>query len=88
MFGSNSYYKLSEDILLRLKEQGITYLAHAGSNTQEGIFYTRWKNVDTLGLVGSLKDEWIKYTNGLVNVGIELINEKDSLLWSWETKEG
>jgi hypothetical protein len=46
------------------------------------------KSDDTLGLVGSLKDEWIKYTNGLVNVGIELIDEKDSLLWSWETKEG
>jgi len=108
MVGSNSYYKLSEDILLRLKEQGITCIAHAGfkytgsnflykvekcwyfrkSNIQERTFYTRWKNVDTLGLVGSIKDEWIKYTNGLVNAGIELTGEKDSLLWSWDTKEG
>jgi ribonuclease HI len=88
MVGTHSFYKLSEDLCILLKEQGITCLAHAGSNTQEGLNPTRWKTVDTLGLEGALKDEWINYTKGLVSVGIELTDEKDSLLWSWDTKEG
>jgi hypothetical protein len=48
----------------------------------------KWKNVETLGLEGAQKDEWIKYTKGLVNARIELNDEKDSLLWSWDTKQG
>ena len=46
------------------------------------------ENADTLGLEGSLKDEWINYTKGLVSTWIELTDDKDSLVWSWDTKEG
>jgi hypothetical protein len=88
MVGSHSFYKLSENLLLLLKEQGITCLAHAGTFTQEGNNFTRWKKAESLGLEGAQKDEWKNYTKGLVSVGIELNDEKDRLLWSWDTKQG
>jgi hypothetical protein len=41
MIGSHYFYKLSENLILLLKEQGITCLAHAGSNAQEGINFNK-----------------------------------------------
>jgi len=70
-----------------LKEKGITCLAHVGIDVQVGNTTTRWKKVGSLGLVGTQKDEWNYYIRGLVSVGIELNNENDKLLWSWDTKQ-
>jgi hypothetical protein len=39
-------------------------------------------------LEGVQKDEWTNYTKGLVNAGIKLNDEKDNLMWSWDTKQG
>jgi hypothetical protein len=88
MVGSHTFYKLSGNLILSLKEQGIECLAHAGTNVQEGFSFTRWKKEESLGLEGVLKDEWKNYIRGLVSAGIELNDEKDRLLWSWDTKKG
>jgi hypothetical protein len=87
MVGSHSFYKLSENIFLLLKEQGIEFLANAGTNVHEGFSFTRWKKAESLGWEGVLKYEWTNYTRGLVSVGIDLNAEKDRLLWSWDTKK-
>jgi hypothetical protein len=71
-----------------LKEQGITCLAHARTLEQEGIDHSRWKTTEALGLKGAHKVEWTNYTKGVVSSGIELNEEKDRLLWSWDTKHG
>jgi len=43
MVGSHSFYKLSENLKLLLKEKGITCLAHARIDVQVGNMSTRWK---------------------------------------------
>jgi hypothetical protein len=48
----------------------------------------RWKKAGDLGLEGELIEEWNNYVKGLVGSGFELNNEKDSLMWSWDTKGG
>jgi hypothetical protein len=73
---------------LTLKAQGIEFLAQAGSIVLEGLSFTRWKKEESLGLEGELKEEWTNYIKGLVSSGIELNNEKDRLMWSWDTKKG
>jgi hypothetical protein len=35
-----------------------------------------------------LKQEWINYTKELRGAGIYLNEEKDALVWSWDTKKG
>jgi hypothetical protein len=87
MVESHLFYKLSENIILLLKEQGVICLSHARTIAQEGITSTRWEKDKTLGLEGAQKDEWINYTKGLVSVGTHLNDEKDILLWSWDTKQ-
>jgi hypothetical protein len=68
-----------------LKAQGIEFLAQAGSIDLEGTSFSRWKKAETFGLEGEKKEEWTNYIKGLVSSGIELNNEKDILLWSWDT---
>jgi hypothetical protein len=48
----------------------------------------RWKKAWDLGLEGELIEKWNNYVKGLVGSGFELNNEKDSLLWSLDTKGG
>jgi hypothetical protein len=67
MVGSYSFYKITENLLLKPKQQWINCLTHVGTSTQEGTNYT-WKKYDKLGLEGLQKDEWINYTKGLVSV--------------------
>ena len=43
MVGSHTYYKLSRNLILTLKAQGIEFLAQAGSIILEGLSFTRWK---------------------------------------------
>jgi hypothetical protein len=54
----------------------------------EDTSYLRWKNVETLGLEGEQKEEWNIFVKGLVGSRFELNNEKDTLMWSWDTKGG
>jgi hypothetical protein len=67
MIRSHHFYKLSKNLILLLKEQGVTCLTYAGSIVQEGSILTNWKNAKILGLEGVQKDEWTNYTKGLVN---------------------
>jgi hypothetical protein len=54
----------------------------------EDTSYIRWKKAETLGLEGEQKEEWNNFVKGLVGSGFELNNEKDTLMWSWDTKGG
>jgi hypothetical protein len=72
MVGLHTFYKLSRNVILTLKAQGIDYLAQEGTNVLEGLIFTRWKKEESLGMEGGLKDEWKNYIKGLVSSGIEL----------------
>jgi hypothetical protein len=88
MIGSQSYYKLSKNLISILQAQGIKFLAQAGSIDIEDPSTLRWKKAETLGLEGGKKEEWDKYVKGLVGSGFELNVENDTLMWSWNTKGG
>jgi hypothetical protein len=49
---------------------------------------TTWKKAESLGLEGEQLVEWNNFVKGLIGSGIDLNNEKDTLLWSWDTKRG
>jgi hypothetical protein len=85
---SNSYYKLSRNLISTLKEKGIVFLANTGTVDRENTNITRWKRAEFLGLDGAQKEEWDNFIKGLIGSGFELNNEKDILLWSWDTKRG
>jgi hypothetical protein len=70
MVGSHSYYKLSRNLILTLKAQGIEFLAQAGSSDLEVSNHTSWKKDETLGLEGEQKEEWTNFIKGLVGSGI------------------
>jgi hypothetical protein len=88
LIGSHTYYKLSENLISVLKEKGINFLAQAGTGSMENTCHTRWKKVELLGLDGALKEEWNYFIKGLIGSGFELNNDKDILIWSWDTKDG
>jgi hypothetical protein len=88
MFGSHTYYKCSRNLLYILKAQGIEFLAQVGTIDLEHTSHIRWKKAETLGLEGGHKEEWNNYVEGLVGYGFELNTEKDTLMWSWDTKGG
>jgi hypothetical protein len=35
-----------------------------------------------------MSEEWKNYVKGLVSTGINLKDDKDTLIWSWDTKGG
>lgn len=47
---------------------------------------SNWKNVEFLGLEWVQQGEWNNFIKGLLGSGIDLNAEKDTLLWSWDTK--
>jgi hypothetical protein len=73
---------------LTLKAQGIEFLAQAGTIDLENTSHTSWKKDEILGLVGEQKEEWNNFIKGLVGSGFDLNSDKDTLLWSWDTKGG
>jgi hypothetical protein len=58
MVGSHTYYKLSRNLILKLKAQGIEFLAQARTSEVEDMTYTRWKKDESLGLERDQKEEW------------------------------
>jgi hypothetical protein len=88
LVGSHTYFKLSRNLILVLKAQGIEFLAQAGNLDLENTRHSRWKKAEDLGLEGEQIEEWNNYVKGLVGSGFELNNEKYLLLWSWDTKGG
>jgi hypothetical protein len=88
MVGTYNFYKLSKQIIMALKDQGLHFLARAGVNIMEDVVHKRWLKHENLGLEGELKHDWSNYTKGLSGSGIDLNDEKDLLLWSWDTKRG
>jgi hypothetical protein len=66
MVGAHTYFKLSRNLILALKAQGVEYLAQAGIIDMEVTRHTNWKKVETLGLEGEQKEEWNNYVKGLV----------------------
>jgi hypothetical protein len=63
-------------------------LSQVRSVDLENTRQTGWIKAEVLGLEGDSKDEWNNYVKGLTSLGIELNNEKDLLMWSWDTKSG
>jgi hypothetical protein len=88
MVGSHTYYQLSRNLILLLKDLGLEFLAQVGTVDLENSRHTGWIKAEALGLEGDTKDEWNNYVKGLVSSGIELNNDKDLLMWSWDTKSG
>jgi hypothetical protein len=88
MIGSQSYYKLSKNLISILQAQGIKFLAQVGIMDIEKSSSLRWKNAETLGLEGGKKEKWDEYVKGLVGSGFDLNIENDTLVWSWNTKGG
>jgi hypothetical protein len=88
MVGAHRYYKLSRNLLQTLKIKGIEFLAQAWNLDMEVPRNSNWKNVEFLGLEGVQQEEWNNFIKGLLGSGIDLNAEKDSLLWSWDTKRG
>lgn len=88
MVGAHTYFKLSRNLILSLKAEGVEYFSQAGIIDMEDTSHKNWKKVETLGLEGEKKEEWNNYVKGLVGSGYELNNENDTLLWSWDTKGG
>jgi len=86
LVGSHIFFKLSKNVILKLKAQGIEYLAQVRSSEGEDISGSRWKKAEALGLIGDQKEDWNKYVKGLVSSGTILNNNKHTLLWSWDTK--
>jgi len=54
----------------------------------ENTCYTRWKKVELLGMDEALKEECNYFIKGLIGSGFELNNDKDIIIWSWDTKDG
>jgi hypothetical protein len=88
LIGSHTYYKLSRNLISVLKEKGIEFLAQAGTGSMENTRHTSWKKAELLGLDGELREEWNFFLKGLIGSGFELNSDKDTLLWSWDTKGG
>jgi hypothetical protein len=86
--GSHSYYKLSRNLIHTLKLLGIEFLAQVRNLDMDELRHTSWKNVESLGLVGEISEEWKNYVKGLVGSGIDLNEGKYTLIWSWDTKGG
>jgi hypothetical protein len=86
LVGSHTYFKLSRNLIFLVKALGIEFLAQVGILDMEGTRHIGWKKAEDLGLEGEKKEEWNNYVKGLVGSGYELNNDKDFLLWSWDTK--
>jgi hypothetical protein len=88
MIGTQSYFKLSKNFTSTMHSIGIKFLAQVGFLVTEDQKSSRWKNAETVGIVGEQKEEWDLYVKGLVWSGFELNVENDTLMWSWNTKGG
>jgi hypothetical protein len=88
MVGAHRYYKLSRNIIQTLNKQGIEFLAQTRNMDMEESRHTNWKKVESLGLEREQQEEWNNFVKGLVGSGFDLNTEKDTLLWSWDTKGG
>jgi hypothetical protein len=88
IIGEKSFYKLSKNITSTIHIIGTNVLAQERTLTYEDPSLLRWKIAEFLGLDGEQKEEWDYYVKGLVWTGIELNDEKDYLLWSWNIKGG
>ena len=82
MVGSSQFYKLSNDLLDQLHQQGISILAQVDADFENGLSLQKWKSSVDLNLQESLKDEWDGYTQGLQHYGIQLCQHDDELVWS------
>jgi hypothetical protein len=88
LIGSQSYYKLSERLVSTLHSKGIFSLAQVASNDTGFVHGFNWKTAEILDLNGEQKLEWESYVRGLKHSGFVLSNESDSIVWSWDNKEG
>jgi hypothetical protein len=80
LVGAHTYFKLSRNLILSLKAQGIEFIAQTGTLDLEGTRHTSWKKAEDLGLEEEQKDEWNNYVKGLVGLGYELNNDTYILL--------
>jgi hypothetical protein len=74
--------------IINSQTKGITFLAQIGTFDLEGPSIGRWSKGGSLGLQGELKDEWDNYLKGLEGSGFKLNAKNDTLICSWNTKEG
>ena len=87
ILGMTGLYKLPVSLLEQLLQRRIFYLAQAAKpNMADG--FTCWSDAQNLGLSGDEGRVWNKYIFDLKNLGICLSQEKDTLCWSRNLKDG
>ena len=86
--GLNTNCILSPELLSYLNDYGVNTLNQA-RNTGEGIVsYYYWFPTTDLELEGTWKEEWSHFICGLSHGGIRLLDQKDKLLWMYNTENG
>ena len=88
IMGMEDSYKFSVGLLDELHEKEIYYLHQIKDNSLNLLGGTCWKYANSLNLNSQFKEEWINFIKSLRLCGIALVNRQDSLLWSWNTKNG
>jgi hypothetical protein len=88
LIGSQSYYKLSESLVSTLHSKGIFNLDQVASFDTGSVHGFNWKTAEFLDLIGEQKLEWENYVRGLKHYGFVLSDVRDSIVWSWDSKEG
>jgi len=87
--GGAPSFKLSEALLSFLHGRGIYTLAHIYSPiSSEDLFPFSCLIAQDLGLPEGLKVEWDCYTQALKQNAIDLTNEPDRLVWTWNMADG
>jgi hypothetical protein len=74
--------KLSQDLLLALKTQNVSYLYQAKAQSSRGFVSDQWRTSEELGLSGTLALEWKTYIRDLICSGVQLRDGEDLILWT------
>jgi hypothetical protein len=86
LIGSQSFYKLFENLVDTLHSKGIKFLAQVASLDTGVLNGFNWKNAEIFDLFGEQKDEWEIYVRGLKHSGFVLSTKTDSIVWYWDSK--
>jgi hypothetical protein len=86
LIGSQSFYKLFENLVDTLHSKGIKFLAQVASLDTGVLNGFNWKNAEIFDLFGEQKDEWEIYVRGLKHSGFVLSTKTDSIARYWDSK--
>ena len=69
LIGSQSYYKLSKNLIYIIHSKGLKFVAQVVSMDTRNLNVFNWKSAEMLDLSGEKKDEWDTYVRGLNHYG-------------------